>query len=74
MGGYGSGREPEKYFSTVEETQGLDINMMVKGKWIESGRRTSGILKWHVAGKEIASIGFEARVDIQPPSLRLYYT
>ncbi len=74
MGGYGSGRAPEKYFCTVEECHSIDIGNMVRGQWIEPGRRTSGTIKWHVAGKEVASIGFEGRMDGWPPFLRLYYT
>jgi len=74
MGGYGSGREPEKYFRTVEECHSIDISKMVRGEWIGANRRTSGIIRWHRAGKEIASVGFEARVDIHPPYLRLYYS
>jgi len=74
MGGYGSGRQVEKYFCTVEECYGLDINKMVRGKWFEPRRRTSGTIKWHVGDKEVASIGYEGRMDLSPPYLRLYYT
>ena len=73
MGGYGSG-PPEKYRGTVEACRSLDIREMLRQKWIEPGRRTSGIIKWLFAGKEVASIGHEGRMDAQSAHLRLYYT
>jgi hypothetical protein len=74
VGGYGSGRYAEKYVGIVEECCSLGINAILRRKWIAPGRRTSGIIKWHTEGKEFASIGYEGRMDIWPPHLRLYYT
>jgi hypothetical protein len=74
MGGYGSGRHEEKYCGTIEGCRSLNINDMIKGKWIEPGHHTSGIIRWHIAGKEVASIRHDDRMDLWPPYLRRYYT
>ena len=71
MGGYGSGRRPEKYDGTVEECHSLDINKMIRGKWIEPGRRTSGIIQWKAFRRVVASIKHDAHLDKLSPYIRL---
>jgi len=74
VGGYGSGRRPEKYNGTVEECRSLDISEMLRRKWIVPGRYTSGIIEWKVRDRVVASITHEDRMDLKPAHLRLYYT
>jgi hypothetical protein len=74
MGGYGSGRYAEKYDYTVEDCLIININIMVSRKWIEPGKWSSGTLKWKRGKQETGSIGYESRMDIDSPYMRIHYT
>ncbi len=74
MGGYGSGRYAEKYDYTVEDCLIININIMVSRKWIEPGKWSSGTLKWKRGKQETGCIGYESRMDIDSPYMRIHYT
>jgi hypothetical protein len=73
MSGSGSGRYAEKYGYTVEDCLTININEMFRQKWIEPGKRSSGSLKWTRGERETGSIGYESRMDVEPPFIRIHY-
>jgi len=74
MGGFGSGRYAEKYGFTVEDCLTININEMFRRKWIEPGKGLSGTFKWTSGDRETGSIGYESRMDINSPYMRIHYT
>ena len=47
---------------------------MAGRKWVIPGKCSSGILKWKRGERETGSIGYESRMDIDSPYLRIHYT
>ena len=74
MGGFGSGRNRGKYGYTVEDCLIISMNFMCSRKWIKPGKWSSGTLRWTRNEKETGSIGFESRMDIDTPYMRIHYT
>ena len=72
MGGSGSGRTAEK--DTVEDYKSIDINFLKRKEYIKDRCHTSGSLIWSSDGEIVSSISFVARLDLNPPFIRLYYT
>ena len=73
MGGIGSGREPEVYSGTVEESLSLDVNRFVREGIIRKGCQTNGIISWErLIGIE-PSIGFESECFMENGYMRLQY-
>jgi len=72
MGGSGSGRWT--FSSTVEDCLRLDVNWMMREGYIRAGWHRAGSVYWSRNGEQVASIGYEARMDESPPFVRLHYT
>jgi len=75
MGGYGSGRPlwPLRK-DTVEDCIAIDISWLKRNHYLHPGRHTAGSLRWSQGRESAGSIGFEARLDLTPPFIRLHYT
>jgi hypothetical protein len=74
MGGFGSGRYGGR--PTVESGLALDINRLIRQRWLVPGACTSGALTWSntVTGKDVASIGYTASmVDPDDAWVKLRY-
>ena len=77
MGGYGSGRSSGGGKITVEDCLTLDINKLVRDRFISPGIHGIGNLIWKnsVTGVERGSIGYEVNtLSHSIPWIRLFYT
>ena len=74
MGGYGSGRYADTYDFTIEDCLRIDVNWLKRGGYLKTGCHISSTLHWSQNGRPIGSIGFESRLDLNPPYVRLHYT
>jgi hypothetical protein len=73
MGGVGSGRQPDVYSGTVEESLQLDVNRFVREGTIRKQCQTSGIISWERPIWIKPSIGFETQCFIENGYMRLEY-
>jgi hypothetical protein len=73
MGGPGSGFSGVAK-KTVDEVLHLDACLLARREFLRAGQHVHGSWIWSRGDNQLATIGFAARCDQDPPHLRLKYT